>query len=145
MDASVLIVVAMISGVVGPGILALLTTRAQAQARREDWARQDAIADRQEKAAAANGSRLDEIHTLVNSNLTDAQRRELAATQAMLVTMREVVDLKRAGGLEPGPQSLQAIEMTQMRVDALEHDLERKLQQTEAAAAQRDRADKRIG
>lgn len=138
MDASVLIVVAMISGVMGPGILALLTAHSQRQARREDWARQDVIADRQEKAAAIANARLQEIHTLVNSNLTDALGRELAATQAMLVTMREVVALKRERGFEANPESLQAIEMTATRVAALQRDLDHRIgQQSEAAEKRR--------
>lgn len=143
MDASTsaLIVVAVISGVVGPGVLALLTTRAAAQARREDWARQDAVAARAKERDESNRVRLDQIHLLVNSNLTEALRRELFATEAMLVTMREVVDLKRRGGLAPDPASSAAIHATEERVGEMKRSLEAKIASTDAAARQRERAE----
>jgi hypothetical protein len=166
------LVVAPVSGLVGPLLLARLTDKQRRADKLQDWARQDRVAAQAAKAAqlllerqdavaaqaaeaaqlllaanervaaqsadafAATQAQLGQIHLLVNSNLTEAQRRELEATVAMLVTMKEVVDLKQQGGIEPSPEALAAIRNTQERVDALTRDLNNKVQQTRVADAQ---------
>jgi len=139
--------------------------------RRQDFARQDQVAEQAAKAAellrtrqnevaaqaaeaarllleanervakqsaaefAATQRQLGQIHTLVNSNLTEAQGRELEATRAMLITMQEVVDLKRKGGVEPSQEAIDAIEATRSRVNALSRDLKQKVERTKVADA----------
>jgi hypothetical protein len=121
--------------------------------RRQDFARQDQVAAQAAEAArlllqanerrakqsaqefAATQRQLAQIHTLVNSNLTEAQGRELEATRAMLITMQEVVDLKRKGGVEPSQEAIDAIDATRSRVDALSRDLAQKVEQTKVADA----------
>jgi Na+-transporting NADH:ubiquinone oxidoreductase subunit NqrC len=168
MTTSTFIIVAVISGtmaILGSSVPVFLNNRAQRAARLEDWARQDQVAARVEavaekaaevgdqvanrveavaskaaEVAAANTSRLDQIHTLVNSNLTAALQRELDATVVMQVALREVVALKRERGLEPDPESLAVLEDTRRRIEQLTRELEYKVKQTEAAAEQRKQA-----
>jgi hypothetical protein len=161
MDTEQVIVLTFIAGVLGPSVLGLWVTRALSSARRQDLDRHDAVAARvqavrdavavadarrartAEETTAATHARLEQIHTLVNSNLTDAHERELAATRGMLAMMREVVDLKRDRGLEADPESLTLIEETQVRIDRLSRQLVRRAEQTQIAADQRADADAR--
>jgi Tfp pilus assembly major pilin PilA len=146
-----LIIVAAMGTVLAPSILNYLNNRAQAKARQADWARQDKVAARVEQvaiaaaevaqaaaheaAAVALGTtgQLATIHTLVNSNLTEAMRNELTATSAMVEALREVVDLRTAQGDDPGRGLLADITSAQRRVSALERDLAHKQRQTELA------------
>lgn len=166
--------VALLVAVIGPAVLSFLTNRQRRADKREDWARQDAVAAkvdaaarqaataaellrlRQEQvaaqaaeaanlllaanervaaAAAETSGKLDVIHLLVNSNLTIAQQRELAATTTMLTTMREVVSLKEQLGVTSSTASLEHIRITEERVNALARDLEHKVAQTRVANA----------
>jgi hypothetical protein len=74
-------------------------------------------------AQAGTTASLTAIHTLVNSNLTQAQNRELDATRAMLAAMREVITLKEARGAEISPTTVAAIETVEKRIAVLSHDL----------------------
>jgi hypothetical protein len=93
------------------------------------------VAEQSAQAFAATQRQLGQIHTLVNSNLTEAQGRELEATRAMLVTMQEVVDLKRQRGVEPSQEAIDAIAATRSRVEALSQSLAQKAEQTKVADA----------
>ena len=111
------VAVALISSVVAPTILHVLANRT----RREDWARQDAVAARVAEAARAaqgvaarveevavearsaqadNAARLERIHKDVNSNLTAAMEAQLEATRAQLVLM-EREERKDTGEFKP--------------------------------------------
>jgi len=98
---------------------ALLTTwlnsRALSRSKREDYARQDVVAERaahaaklllehdeeQTRLAAVNAAdvvgRLSQIHTLVNSNMTAAMESELVALKAQLAMMRRFTDGDTSG------------------------------------------------
>jgi hypothetical protein len=99
-------------------------------AANERVAEQSAAADR------ATQAKLQQIHLLVNSNLTEAQERELAAMKAMLVSMREVVALSRKLGVQPATDSLSQIESTEQRIAVLARNLEHKMEQTVKADQQ---------
>lgn len=83
-----LAVIALITAAVTPAILVIVTTRERRAETRETWARQDKVADRLAADNADNKGRLEQIHTLVNSELTEARRRERDALAAALVIMR---------------------------------------------------------
>lgn len=109
------VIVVLIASLVGPAFLSWLNNR-QTMAR-EDRAnrRQDAIDAR----LTENNSKLtqlqrsaDEIHVLVNSNLTERMRAELDATVRELVALREIMELKRAAGQEPTADALRVITAT---------------------------------
>jgi hypothetical protein len=145
------ILLTFIAGVLGPSVLGLWITRALSVARQHDADRHVAVAARLEavreatvtadahaaEIAADNNSvqtsKLDQIHALVNSQLTEAQQRALSADRWSLALAREVVALKRERGLEPDPESLAVIEETQNRVDRLARELERRTEQTKLA------------
>jgi len=69
-------------------------------------------------AQVTNG-KLDVIHQLVNSSMTAAMQSELDATVRELAMMREVMELKRAAGTEPAPETLAAIDATQAKIGEL--------------------------
>lgn len=63
--------------------------------------------------------KLQEVHVLVNSNMTAAMQAELDATIQQLVLMREVVDLKQAMGSPPSEDSMLAIDVTEQKISEL--------------------------
>ena len=74
--------------------------------------------------AALTIGKLDVIHTLVNSKMTEAMDNELAATRRELAGMLEIVRLREAAGSGPLPVAQQAIALTQSRIAELEHALD---------------------
>lgn len=73
----------------------------------------------QDAANRIANNKLDLIHSLVNSNMTAALQSELDATVRELAMMKEVIELKRAMGIEPSPEVLSAITSTQTRINEL--------------------------
>jgi hypothetical protein len=133
----------------GPLLLAWLNGRQRRAEKREDYARQDEVAERatevakqaQEaatllvednqrvaKAAALATSKtfgkLDEIHTLVNSNMTAAMQAEFDATVRELAMMREVIGLHAAAGRAPSTEAESAVTATESRIAELRAALE---------------------
>jgi hypothetical protein len=116
--------------------------RAANRERREnralDLKRQDAVAAQARETAAlllesnkrfaavtkTTNSKLDSIHTLVNSNLTAAMLAELGATEAGLALMRELTDDRAARGIKPSPEAKARINATEKRVDDLREQVE---------------------
>jgi hypothetical protein len=109
-----------ISSTASPLTLSYLTNRHNRADRLEDWARQDAVAakaattasllvENNKKVAqstAITNTKLDVIHTLVNSNMTAALQSELGAVKRELVLIREVMKLNRADGHEISVETL---------------------------------------
>lgn len=101
--------------------------------READWERQDEVANRlvkqQTRAADAveqvavvagqtateQGRKLDQIHTLVNSNMTAAMEDSLAWAQALLLQLEKEVN--------PNVDAVSAIEALKSRIGTLQHDL----------------------
>jgi alkanesulfonate monooxygenase SsuD/methylene tetrahydromethanopterin reductase-like flavin-dependent oxidoreductase (luciferase family) len=108
-----------------------LAERLQDQAERAEVARQareaakllleanKKVADTAERA----NEKLDEIHTLVNSNMTAAIQSEFDATTRELAMMLEVIELKRATGKEPSVETLAAVEATRAKIAELQSTL----------------------
>jgi hypothetical protein len=80
------------------------------------------LANNERVAATANGiqNQLGEIHTLVNSNMTAEMQARYDGTKRELAVMRELMELKRAGGLQPTPDVLAAIEATETSLNELD-------------------------
>lgn len=124
----------------------------RARERREDWARQDAVAAaaeaQAEKVAAAlakaeaNAQRerkglsnaVQQVHVLVNDNLTSAKGRELKALRATLALLH--AEQARSGN---DPAVADAIASTAAEVTALELELAARDIAKEAAEAERAR------
>lgn len=108
--------------------------------RLEDWDRQDKVADRvkevavaTEVAAAVTNSKLDDvavqaenIHTLVNSQLTAANQAELNARRALVVVLKEKA--------HPSPENLAMIESEETTIAELAAKVADRLKATEEVA-----------
>lgn len=124
------------------------------QERLEDYARQDAVKQQAEEAAAlllaanervasqsaeaseATHRQLQQIHVLVNSNMTAAMRSELDARKAQLTMTLEVVDLKEKQGMEPTAEALAEIASMRAKIAELESTLGDRIIQTVVADAE---------
>jgi hypothetical protein len=145
--------VALISGgaaVVGPLLLSLLNNR-QAMAReRRAVDRQDEVAARVAEAAikadqvarvaatvaADTKKQLDQIHTLVNSDMTAARQAELDQTRRALAVLMRLVDKDRAMGNAPSISDFEEIGRNQTRINDLEKILADRLAQLKASEAE---------
>lgn len=94
------------------------------------------VAQETHQSRVETTSRLDAIHTLVNSNMTSAMERELSATRAMLVQMREVISLKEDRGVPIMAETTVIIREVEKRIKELADDLRYKKQQTDLAEAE---------
>lgn len=81
-------------------------------------------------ATADTNRRLDQIHTLVNSNMTAAMQAELDRTQEVLVMLREVMALNEAAGRPPSEDARTRIAVTERKVGELSATLNDRLAQT---------------
>jgi hypothetical protein len=159
--ALIVAVPAMIASVAGPLLLARQVGRRQdriaaqlkadnkrvadqaAEAARLLVERQDA-ADAQRALAAellvsANerlGGKLDTIHILVNSNMTEALQGQLDRTDEVLIMLREMVDLNRTAGREPSAATLAYIKATEDKAAELRAAQNDRLLQARVADAQ---------
>jgi len=163
------VAISVIVSVVSPTLLALLTGRqrmkeeeSKAEQRRldkkEDYDRQDQLAERQTKAlgvvadqaskaaelllasnatvaatAERQGAQLTQIHTLVNSKMTESMQNELDSERRGLVLLEKIVRLAEASGDPPGPADIGAIQSAKERIAELEARLADRLKQTDAA------------
>lgn len=71
------------------------------------------LSDRQSK-------KLEQVHRLVNSNMTAAMQAELDARIQQVILMRQVIILNRANKLEPTKDALDAITYTEAKIADLE-------------------------
>lgn len=123
----------LIASVVGPVVLSLLTNRQRRTERAEDWARQDAVAaqaaeaatlllaanERVDRSTKAVRAQLQQIHVLVNSNLTAAIQAELTATEFLATALRENISKDEAAGVEPSAEALGNVRAVDERVAEL--------------------------
>jgi hypothetical protein len=92
-----------------------------ADARRQDHVSERLKITNDQAASTAQtvNEKLDVIHVLVNSNMSAAMKSELDAVVRQLALMREVVELRRSAGQEPGDAALVAIRDTEAKVSEL--------------------------
>jgi hypothetical protein len=144
-----------IPAMMSPLLMAWLTNRNRAQEKTEDYARQDAVAAKAELAARkvaeaaelllasnaqvakaadeaskATNTKLDVIHTLVNSNMTAAMQAELDSRRIALALMLEVVELKKTAGSSPTAEALEAVGAAKGKIVELEAALNDRLKQS---------------
>lgn len=117
--------------------LAVHNTREGRAKRLEEYARQNALADkaaqqvqalietnvlitkRADETAIVLEGKLDVIHTLVNSSMTAVKQSEYDAVGRELALMREVMILKAAAGNPAAPEDHEAIALTQAKLEKL--------------------------
>ena len=151
---------ALIAGPVAALMLSWLTATQQRQKTLDDYARQDEVADRLERAAMASRIRLEEvarlaaetaatqaatavvtdsklnvIHTLVNSQLSAALQNELDGLVREVAVIRELIELKRANGKEPTSDSLTILAASDSKIIELRQTLDNRAKETAKAAA----------
>ncbi len=144
--------------IIAPMIVSFFTNRSlerlesiRAKARKEekeqDWKRQDEVAakadeaarlllaanERVAKTAAVTNGKLDQIHTLVNSNMTAAMKAELEATIEKLKLMRKIVARDKAENIKVLPEALEAIRSVEAKIGELTASLNDRLKQTQLA------------
>ena len=81
-------------------------------------------------------TKLERIHTLVNSEKTTAMMAELASVRREHVMMEELIGLRRKAGNEPGPGTIKILDMTVARITELEAAIADRLSQTALAEDQ---------
>lgn len=151
---------AVVCSIIAPVVIALVGNRDRRLARSEDWARQDVIAERAQQYADAQAARqtliaervaevaaeaektsklqtarLEQIHTLVNSNLTAALQDQLDTRKENLVLLRESMAVKQYSGIAPSLETLAVIETASARIAELEAQMKDRLKSTEEAEA----------
>lgn len=152
----------LVTAVVAPVLMSYVSFKQRKAEREADWERQDEVAsnaakasalllDAQKKAARVTadnaeltGSKLDVIHTLVNSQLSTALENELEALKREQAIIAEMLEMKKAQGLKPSKEALVAMEKSKVRIAELqtiiaERDAQQRQanKQTEDAAAAR--------
>jgi hypothetical protein len=107
-------------------------------AQQEMQRRTDEVARLAAENADRADTKLNQIHTLVNSDMTAARQSELDQTRAMLVVLKRVTALAALRGEHADPEDLDAIARTEKRISSLEAILADRmvqLREVEAAAA----------
>lgn len=138
-----------------PSLATILTAsiswRQKRSDRREDYERQDKVAAQAAEAArllvASNEHiafqnidtqhRLQEIHTLVNSNLTKAMQDRLVATMGQVALTKEIIRINRSGGIEPDKDELVSLQNLEEVVRGLKESMQERTEATQKAEAQR--------
>jgi len=137
LDGILIAAIVAFAGIIGPAFLAWVNGNQRRAEKLEDYRREDEVAAKaaeQGKLIVASvvantaeiasnsittNGKLDVIHTLVNSNMTQAMQAELDATIAQLVLMREVIDMKKASGVVPSEDTVSAISIIEKRIAEL--------------------------
>ena len=141
MDILTMIVIVAAASLLAPASLAAFMHTVARKRWRGTITRQELVAERRADAAiAAISGKLEAIHALVDSNVTAAIQDGLDARSVQLVTMAEILDLKRADGRTPTPEALQAVQSTQAKIIELERLLGERRGQSGAPAAIESRA-----
>lgn len=114
------VILAVFSSITAPLILAHRTEKMHREDREAEYARQDEIARAKEAKLAlrekVTDQKLDIIHKLVNSNLTNVMKSELSAVERELALLHEVAEMHRSNGREPTPEMRATIAATEQRV-----------------------------
>lgn len=79
----------------------------------------EVVQERLVEQTRTTNAKLDEIHGLVNSNVTTLMETNLDALQGQLSLMREVQMLNATNGRVSTPESLEEMEMIEKRIQAL--------------------------
>lgn len=113
------IVVAIVIAVVAPILLAMITGRQRRLEKREDWRRQDEVAERLLQATNATNGKLNTIKTLVDGKLTAVMRNELQARRLSVAMMEKVIQMNEAQGISATKADLTFIENTKIEIEQL--------------------------
>jgi len=147
--------------IISPSILAVLTAVIQNHFRKKekklDWEREDKkdreridranvvaqslLSSNEQIAITAAEShretnqKLEVIRVDVNSNMTQAMKNELDATEGQLTLLLEMVELKKERGTQPTKEALTYIAAKRVKINELKATLNDRLTHSKAAAA----------
>ena len=145
------LLIALLATVISPAIMATISNVLMSRQRRFekklDWEREDKVAgiaanaarllvannELVAKTSAVTNGKLDQIHTLVNSNMTAAMKAELEATIEKLKLMRQIVARDKADNIKVLPEALAAIRSVESKIGELTATLNDRLRQTQLA------------
>lgn len=96
----------------------------------------EAVAEIARETNTRLDSKLDIIHTLVNSNMTAAMQSEMDSTIRELAGLKEIVRLNKLAGSAPSEEALAAILSTEAKIVELQTNLNDRRSQAETAEAQ---------
>jgi hypothetical protein len=149
--STIVSIVASVGAVCGPIVMAWLVNRNARLMKAADYERQDEVAARlnarqdeiaalaamatraQEQAAKMQSAKLEQIHSLVNSNLTAAMQDQLDTRQANLVLLTQALETRTRDGLPIDPQAAETLAATKVKIAELSAQLaDRKRQTVEA-------------
>jgi len=85
--------------------------------------------ERVAKSSGEMNKKMDVIHTLVNSKMTEEMQGRLEETQRSLASLEEIVSLKEAAGRAPSPEALGMIKNTKERITELKARLHDRFEQ----------------
>jgi hypothetical protein len=108
-------------------VVAKMVIDGNARKRDHEWA---------VKEAGMQKAKIEQIHTLVNSNMTAAMENELEARRSNLILLEEAAQAKRMLGAEPSPEVLASIAATRIKISELSSQLNDRAKQTDSAAQQ---------
>jgi hypothetical protein len=75
------------------------------------------------KQGADTNSKLDLIHSLVNSTLTASIESDLSATKALLLKIQELVAIQKENGIVTSPETYAAMAGAEVKVSRLEQEI----------------------
>lgn len=134
-------VVALLVALIGsPSVLAYLTNRARRKERVAEQKRQeiadarfDEVAARASVAAASQATQLQQIHILVNNNLTQAQQRELDATRQLAQVKMNLIAIKRENSILVTDEEHAEVLALEQRITRLARSVADRLRKTQDA------------
>jgi hypothetical protein len=121
-------IVAACAGVIGPVFMVWMQGRNRRSEKKVEYEREDAAEARAEKRDGVQSAKLDQIHTLVNSNLTAYMQDTLDTTRAYLALLLSTPT--------PSSEAHALILATRAKVVELQAQLNDRKKQTDTAARQ---------
>lgn len=87
----------------------------------------------QQATATRQSAKLEQIHVLVNGGLTGAKEETLEAHKSSLVSLLELIDLKKAQGRPPSAEAMEMVDDKRKKIKDLAGEVADRIKQTEVA------------
>ena len=136
-------ILALTAAFTSPLLLAWLNGRQRSADKKEDWRREDQVAAAKKEAdkvliktTKEHGAKLDQIHTLVNSNMTIALENELKAYRSNLVLLQAEAYRQERDGIPTFIEAHAAAQEMKANIGELETQLQDRREVTARAQMQ---------
>ena len=117
------VVLSIVVSVITAQVQARILRKQHRRDRHVDMLRQDTVAEKVVHASNRANEKLEEIHVLVNSNMTEHMQAEADGMVRELAMMLEVIELNKAAGRRPSEEALSSVETTRTKIAELEAQL----------------------